>query len=50
MRYLNFKQILILLLIFFFFFGDFFNLRKNIKNLFNYLNTFIEKKNKKKGI
>lgn len=48
MRSIRFKQIIVLILIFFFLFGDFFNLKKKLKDLFKYLNNSIFKNYKKK--
>lgn len=50
MRNISLKQILILMLIFFFLFGDFKNLKKKTINTFEYLNNFMFKNNRKKGI
>lgn len=50
MRNISLKQLLILVLIFFFLFGDFLNLKKKLKNILEYLNNFMFKKNRKKGI
>jgi Sec-independent protein translocase protein TatA len=49
MKNISFKQILLLVLIFFFLFGDFFSLKKKIKNFMKYLNTFFTNKSRKKG-
>ena len=49
MRNISFKQILVLILIFFFLFGDFFSLKKKLKDLLRYLNNSIFKKHRKKG-
>lgn len=43
MRNINFKQILVLILIIFFLFGDFFNLKKKLNNLINYIYNFFKK-------
>lgn len=50
MRSIRFKQIIVLILFFFFLFGDFFNLKKKLKDFFNYLNNSIFKKYRKKEI
>jgi Sec-independent protein translocase protein TatA len=49
MKNISFKQILLLVLIFFFLFGDFFSLKKKLKNFMKYLNTFFTNKSRKKG-
>jgi hypothetical protein len=48
MRNINFKQILVLVLIFFFLFGDFFKVKKKIKQFLKYLSNVIFGDNRKK--
>ena len=50
MRFVSFKQFLLLIIVFFFLFGDFFSLKKKLNRLFIYLNNFIDKNDRKKGI
>ncbi len=50
MRSISIGQIIVLMLISFLLFGDFKKLKKKIKNMFSYLNTYFDQKNRKKGI
>lgn len=50
MRSIRFKQIIVLIFFFLFLFGDFFNLKKKLKDFFKYLNNSIFKNYKKKEI
>lgn len=49
MRNIGFGQILVLLLLCFFLFGDFISLKKKLIDLSKNVNSYISKKNRKKG-